>query len=89
MSRRNAVDLASRADIVWTTEMFNEAEARAVFYRLATRLMERVLAGNPELSESEALSVLLLTWNNRLYVQRRRPFDEEDHRQVDDRLGAT
>jgi hypothetical protein len=57
-----------------------------VFYRLATWLMERALQGEPEFSESEALSVLLLTWNNRFYVQRRRRFDEEDYRQLDNLL---
>jgi len=86
MKRRKVVDIPSREDIAWATNRFNEAEPRAVFYKLATWLMERALAGNPEYSESEALSVLLLTWNNRFYVQRRRRFNEEDYRQLDDLL---
>jgi hypothetical protein len=48
--------------------------------------MERALAGDTEFSESQAISVLLLTWNARFYVQRRRRFDEQDYRQLDDLL---
>lgn len=83
MTRSRNVEIPTPEDITWARQKFSETEPRAVFYRLANWLMERALAGDREFKESEAVSVLLLTWNDRFYVQRRRRFDEEDYRQLD------
>jgi hypothetical protein len=45
--------------------------------------MERALRGHTEFSQSDAIAVLLMTWNRRFYVQRQRPFDEQDYKQLD------
>lgn len=86
MTGQRQLEIPTAEDIAWAKETFGKSEPRAVFYRLSSWLMERALEGRPEFTESEALSVLLLTWNARFYVQRRRRFDEEDFRQLDELL---
>lgn len=88
MARKKSIDIPTPEDLAWAHQKFSETEPRAVFYRLANWLMERALDGHPEFTESEAISVLLLTWNARFYVQRGRRFDEEDYRRLDDLLGG-
>ena len=54
---------------------FEESEPRDLFYRAATELMGLALRGETSLSVTEALAVLLQTWNRAFY--RFTPFDSQ------------
>jgi hypothetical protein len=53
-------------------KVFAREEARDLFYRVATDLVERSTRGESELSLGEAVAVLLATWNRRFYQRGRR-----------------
>ena len=55
-------------------EAFERNEPRDLFYRVATELVDSAIKGSSTLSLSEALSVLLQTWNAMFY--RYNKFDE-------------
>jgi len=67
-------------------QVFQASEARDLFYRLSTWLMDRALAGEPPFSKTEALSVLLQTWNRGYYQRQRKPFDEAHISAIDSLL---
>src|SRR5579872_2653070 len=52
--------------------VFAREEARDLFYRVATDLVERSIRGESEMSVGEAVAVLLATWNRRFYQRGRR-----------------
>jgi hypothetical protein len=54
---------------------FEGSEPRDLFYRAATELMSLALRGETSLSVTEALAVLLQTWNRAFY--RFTPFDSQ------------
>lgn len=56
-------------------EAFEANEPRDLFYRAATELVDLAIQGKTSLSVTEALAVLLQTWNQAYY--RYRPFDSE------------
>ncbi len=60
---------------------FREHEPRDIFYRAARELVEAALRGDGELKVSEALAVLLQTWNRAFYQYR--PFDEQHLADID------
>jgi hypothetical protein len=59
--------------------VFSEKEARDLFYRVATDLVDRAFSGGSALSVGESVAVLLATWNRRFYQRGRRC----DRRHVD------
>lgn len=60
------------ADLVKARRIFRSRESRDVLYRAATYLVEQALEGRAPITLSEALAVLLQTWN-RAYYQYRPP----------------
>jgi hypothetical protein len=60
---------------------FEESEPRDLFYRAATELMGLALRGETSLSVTEALAVLLQTWNRTFY--RFTPFDAKHFSDLD------
>jgi hypothetical protein len=71
-----------RADLDRARAAFGTREPRDVFYRAATDLVQLVLDGQASISLSEALAVLLQTWNRSFYQYRKpdmtRHFEELD-----------
>ncbi len=55
------------ADLVRARQIFRSRESRDVFYRAATYLVEQALQGRAPITLSEALAVLLQTWNRAYY----------------------
>jgi hypothetical protein len=55
------------ADLIKARQVFGRRESRDVFYRAATYLVEQALQGQAPISLSEALAVLLQTWNRAYY----------------------
>ena len=56
-------------------DAFTANEARDLFYRAATELVDRVIQGQSSLSVPEALAVLLQTWNKAVYQYKK--FDNQ------------
>ncbi len=61
---------------------FEESEPRDLFYRAATELVGLALQGKTSLSLTEALAVLLQTWNEAFY--RYTPFDSQHFSDLED-----
>ena len=61
--------------------VFREHEPRDIFYRAALELVDAALDGRSELKVSEALAVLLQTWNRVFYQYR--PFSEQHFRDIE------
>jgi hypothetical protein len=57
-------------DLASARKLFGTNEPRDVFYRAATYLVAKALDGDAPVSLSEALSVLLQTWNRPYYQYR-------------------
>jgi hypothetical protein len=57
----------SAGDLAEARQIFGRRESRDIFYRAATFLVEQALEGQAPLSLSEALLVLLQTWNRAYY----------------------
>ena len=55
------------ADLAKARQTFRSRESRDVFYRAATYLVEQALQGLAPITLSEALAVLLQTWNRAYY----------------------
>jgi hypothetical protein len=62
-------------DLERARAVFREHEPRDVFYRAALELVEGALRGDSRLKVSEALAVLLQTWDKAYYQHR--SFDEQ------------
>ncbi len=78
---QNGIPIPTREEICKAREIFGEKEPRELFYRVATEIMGLVLQPPPSqpqplFSETEALAVLLQTWNKRHY-NKNHPFDSE------------
>ena len=58
---------------------FADKEARDLFYRVATELVDRAFKQETQISVGESIAVLLATWNRRFYQRGRRC----DRRHVD------
>jgi hypothetical protein len=54
-------------DLAKARQIFRSRESRDVFYRAATYLVEQALQGRAPITLSEALAVLLQTWNRAYY----------------------
>lgn len=54
-------------DLQRARELFESSEPRDLFYRVATELVGLVIAGQTAISLSEAVAVLLQTWNREFY----------------------
>lgn len=68
-------------DLKKAREVFLEHEPRDLFYRVATELIELAIKGETKVKLSDALAVLLQTWN-RAYYQFR-PFNKEHFDKID------
>lgn len=68
-------------DLQEAHKVFLEHEPRDLFYRVATELIELAIKGETKVTLSDALAVLLKTWNS--YYYRFRPFDEEHFKKID------
>ncbi len=71
-------------DLNRARQIFETNEPRDVFYRAATYLVAKALDGDAPVSVSEALSVLLQTWNRSYYQYR--PVVPDHYQQIDDAL---
>jgi len=69
------VQAPSIQDIEAARQAFETNEPRDLFYRAATELVTLALDGKTSLSVTEALAVLLQTWNKMFYQYRR--FDSQ------------
>jgi hypothetical protein len=67
------------ADLVKARQIFRSRESRDVFYRAATYLVEQTLQGRAPITLSEALAVLLQTWNRAYYQYHPPGPDHLDH----------
>ena len=68
-------------DLALARELFGTNEPRDVFYRAATYLVAKALDGEAPVSVSEALSILLQTWNRQYYQYR--PLTPDHYEQID------
>jgi hypothetical protein len=73
------------ADLQRAHAVFSAQEPRDVFYRAATDLVALTLAGKSSLTVSEALAILLQTWN-RAYYQYQRPKMADHYQELDEVL---
>ncbi len=76
-----APDFPTRIDLERAHEAFRANEPRDLFYRAATELTELALAGRTSLTLSEALAILLQTWNKAYYRYKR--FDRQHFRAIE------
>lgn len=77
---QNGIPIPTREEICKAREIFGKNEPRELFYRVATEMMSLALQPSPSqpqplFSETEALAVLLQTWNKRYYNKKK--FDSE------------
>lgn len=68
-------------DLQKARKRFLESEPRDLFYSVATELIESAIKRNTKFTLSEALAVLLRTWNGAYY--RFKPFDENHFKEID------
>ena len=69
-------------------KLFERYEPRDLFYRVARDLLERTLAGQSDFTLTEAVAVVLLTWNRRFYIGKETPdFDAQHIKDIDGLLG--
>ena len=74
-------------DLNRARELFEAHEPRDLFYRVGRDLLERTLAGQSDFTLTEAVAVVLLTWNRRFYIGKDTPnFDAEHIKNIDDLL---
>ncbi len=69
-------------DLEWARRTFEEEEPRGLFYKAASDLVERAIRGESTLSLSEAVAVLLQTWNAQ-YYRFRGGFTAERYDEID------
>lgn len=60
-------------------ELYEENEPRDLFYRVGRDLVERTRAGQSDFTLTEAVSVVLLTWNGRFYNRKDTPDFDAQH----------
>jgi hypothetical protein len=60
-------------------ELFEAHEPRDLFYRVARDLVERTRAGQSDFTITEAVGVVLLTWNRRFYLRKDTPDFDAQH----------
>jgi hypothetical protein len=82
-----AINRPERADLERARAVFGTREPRDVFYRAATDLVKLALADQASISLSEALAVLLQTWN-RAFYQYRKPDMAKHFEELDAVLGS-
>jgi hypothetical protein len=75
-------DVISPADIEKAHQLFEENEPRDLFYKAASELMELAINGKTKITVSEAIGVLLQTWNKAYYQYHR--FDNAHIKKIDD-----
>jgi hypothetical protein len=73
---QNGIPIPTREEICKAREIFGKNEPRELFYRVATEMMSLALLPPPSqpqplFSETEALAVLLQTWNKRYYNKKK------------------
>jgi hypothetical protein len=61
---------------------YSEREPRGLFYKVASEIITLALAGETHITLTEAVAVLLQTWNRR-YYQKGRRFDNRHFKDVD------
>jgi hypothetical protein len=71
----------SLEDLTAAREKFLENETRNLFYRSASELVDLAITGRTSLAVSEALAVLLQTWNRSFY--RFRKFDSKHFAEIE------
>ena len=76
--------LLSLAELQEARQVFEKNESRDLFYRIATELIDMALVGATKFTLSEALAVLLQTWNEAYY--RYSKFDEAHFAQIEELL---
>lgn len=62
-------------DLAAARVAYEKGEPRSLFYRVGLLLVEEACAGRPLVPVSEALAVLLQTWNIGYYRRQKIPFD--------------
>jgi hypothetical protein len=68
-------------------KLYEQREPRDLFYRVARDLLERTLAGQSDFTLTEAVAVVLLTWNRRFYILKDTPdFDARHIQDINDLL---
>jgi len=79
--------MPTAADLDRARELFEQHETRDLFYRVARDLLERTLGGQSDFTLTEAVAVVLLTWNRRFYIRKDTPaFDAQHVADIDDLL---
>ena len=78
----NAVKTPTPGELAKARKLYEENEPRDLFYRVVTELIELAHRQQTKISLSEALAVLLQTWNRGYY--RYRKFDNEHFKAIDD-----
>lgn len=73
-----SVETPTLAQLLTAHARFNASEPRELFYRLATATIDNARQGGGTFSLPEGIAILLLSWNRRFYVQRRRNFGQDD-----------
>jgi len=70
-------------DLKIAHKVFLDKEPRDLFYKVATELVELSINKKTKVKLSEALAVLLQTWNKAYYQRQRIPFDNEHINKLD------
>ena len=68
-------------DLKKARKVFLKNEPRDLFYKVATELVELSIKGKTKVKLSEALAVLLQTWNRAYYQYR--GFDNDNFKKID------
>lgn len=79
--------LLTLADIDAARRVFLSNEPRDLFYRAATELVSLAIKKKTALSVTEAVAVLLQTWNREYY--RYRKFDADHFQEIDRLIKST
>jgi hypothetical protein len=73
-------------DLNRARELFEANEPRDLFYRVALDLLDRTRAGQSGFTVTEAVAVVLQTWNRRFYVSTGIKFDARHFADIDELL---
>ncbi len=82
LTMKESAPIPTLKDLEWAHRTFEEEEPRGLFYKAASDLVERAIKGDSTLSLSEAVAVLLQTWNAQ-YYRVRGGFTEKDYHAID------
>ncbi len=80
--RKSSPPVPTLGDLEEARRVFELEEPRGLFYKVASELVDRALRGESSTSVSEAVAVLLQTWNAQFY-RFRGGFTETDYRTID------